>query len=324
MAAELHQDDVAVVEAIAAKDRSNLYLTSQFFAERTRYHAFCAMYAAMRVIDDAVDDVVDKDGLDPAARSQLHQMLDGWDGRIADAYAGNPRAEPLDRALAWALAAFPVPRQLWTNFVAAMHYDVDNPRFADFDAFLGYAEGATVAPTTIYIYLLIAEHGADGAHRVRDFDYLSCGRDLGIFAYLAHVLRDVRRDAEVGSRGLVYLSEADLGACGLEDDDLRRFAQQRRSDDRFARLVALVVEHARPFERRGAELAQSVLPRLAPDRRFILRLIVAYYQAMLARVAAPEVDLFAVDEVLSAAQKLAVAQAVAEETGFTLQPELLA
>src|SRR3954467_123327 len=34
-------------ESIAAKDRSNLYVTSQFFEDRARYDAFIAMYAVM-------------------------------------------------------------------------------------------------------------------------------------------------------------------------------------------------------------------------------------------------------------------------------------
>ena len=141
--------DLAQIQAITAKDRSNLYLTSQFLGDPLRYQAFLAMYAVMRVIDDAVDDVEDKHALDAAARAALHTMLDAWQARIDAAYAGAPGDQALDRGLAWALARFPIPAAHWQRFVAAMHYDVDNPRFPDFASFLDYAQGATVAPTTI-------------------------------------------------------------------------------------------------------------------------------------------------------------------------------
>jgi phytoene synthase len=321
---ELHDDDLRVAQEVTAKDRSNLYLTSQFLRERERYQAFVAMYAVMRVIDDAVDDVLDKHLLPAPARAQLHAALAGWQARIRAAYQGTPGDDALDRALAWAVDRFPIPEELWTRFVDAMHHDVDHPRFADFDAFVDYAEGATVAPTTIYIYLLTCEADVDGAHRVHDFDYRGCGRELGLFAYLAHVLRDVRRDALVGQRGLVYLSEADLAACALTDQDLRHFAETRRSDERFARLVGLIVGRAQRYAQRGDELVAQVLPRLPADRGFVLRLIVAYYREMLERVAAPSMDLFAVDEVLGTSDKLAIALRVAEQSGLELDVSTLA
>lgn len=318
MPVELRDEDFEAAHALAAKDRSNLYLTSQFLADPERYRAFCAMYALMRVIDDAIDTVVDKDRLDAAGRAALHADLDRWQARIEAAYVGRPADQALDRALAWAAQLFPVPLVLWHNFLDAMRYDVDHPRFADFAAFVDYAEGATVAPTTIYVYLLVAERAADGVFRVADFDYRQCGRDLGLFAYLAHVLRDVRCDALVGSRGLVYFGLADLAACGLSDRDLRQWAEAGRSDGRWPQLVRLLIARARPFEQRGAQAVTAVTPRLAPDRRFVLSLIVAYYRAMLGRIGELATDLFGGGEVLSGHDKLAIALQVASDVQFEI------
>jgi phytoene synthase len=281
------------------------------------------MYALMRVIDDAIDDVVDKDLLGDPGRAALHADLDDWRDRIEAAYAGRPADQPLDRALAWAVQKFPVPIALWQNFIAAMRFDVEHSRFADFATFVSYAEGATVAPTTIYVYLLVAEAAADGIYRIVDFDYRHCGRDLGLFAYLAHVLRDVRSDALVGRRGLVYFGLADLAACDLTDDDLRRWAEVGRSDERWPRLVRLLAERALPYQRRGAQLVADVLPRLAPDRRFVLSLIVAYYREMLNRIGALQTDLFSGAQLLSGSDKLAIALQVAGEVGFKIPADAL-
>ena len=70
---------LSVVEEIAAKDRSNLYLTSQFFEDRARYEAFISMYAVMRSIDDFIDNVPDKATLSHKDRLALKDGLDNWD-----------------------------------------------------------------------------------------------------------------------------------------------------------------------------------------------------------------------------------------------------
>lgn len=316
--------ELEVVEGIAAKDRSSLYLSAQFLADPERYRAFVAMYAVMRLIDDAVDEVEDKQRLPTTERAALHALLDRWGSRVHAAYRGAPEEDAVDRALSWALQRFPVPRRLWADFLAAMHYDVDHPRFDDFDAFRAYAEGAAVAPTAIYIYLLTAEAGPDGVFRVHGFDYRRCGRDLGLFAYVAHILRDVRADALAGSDGLVYLSQADLAAHQLTPGDLRRFAERGAGDPRFAGVVRDLVARARACEQHGAALADSVGPALPPDRRFVLRLIIAYYQALLARVADPAVDLFGCGELLDERAKLRLLAAVAAEAAFEIPREALA
>ncbi len=81
----LHDLDEA--ERIASKDRSSLYRVSQFFEDPLRYHAFIAMYAVMRVIDDRIDGAGGKSRLPLADGQALHAFLDDWEHRIRCAYA---------------------------------------------------------------------------------------------------------------------------------------------------------------------------------------------------------------------------------------------
>ena len=315
--------DFKVVQKITSKDRSNLYLTSQFIDDPKRYQAFLSMYAIMRVVDDSVDEVEDKQRLEPAALADLHHLLNSWMQRIDAAYDGQPADDALDRALAWAVHFFPVPKRYWQAFIQAMHTDVDQARFTDFADFLRYAQGATVAPTSLYVYLLCAEVDDDGLYRVRDFDYAQCGHDLGIFAYLAHILRDVREDALVGTRGLVYLSLDDLADQGLRDDDIRQFAVDGQGDARFSELVKMLIARARTYAQKGSAGVASIVPRLAADRAFVLRLIVAYYQALLDKVAVAGPGLFSGERLLTKQNKLVIAQSIATEVGFELDPQRL-
>lgn len=306
-------------EQVASKDRSNLYVVSQFFEDRVRYDAFIAMYAVMRLVDDLVDDVVDKTALAPAARVALLAQLDDWERRIRDAYAETPRADAIDIALAAAVKTFPVPIDLWLAFVEAMRFDVRKPRFDDFNEFLDYGEGATVAPTSIYVYLLTSRRERGGRYLTGAFDFVGCGRDLGRFAYVAHVLRDVREDLQVGCTGLVYLSIADLAAHGLSELDLRSLASGAAGEVtrlRWQALVQDICNRARGMHTRGSELARTTWDSLPVDCAFMFRVIVGMYAELLDRIQGDPDCVWRSGSVLSDADKYAVLRSAAEASGF--------
>src|SRR6185295_12872475 len=113
----------------------------------------------------------------------------------------------------------PVPDVLWRNFFVAMHRDLEVHRFATYRDFLDYTEGAAVAPTTIYLYLVASRSRAAGEpYRLPEgFDLIGSGRQLGIFAYLGHILRDLATDLATGEDGLLYLGADDLEAFGITE-----------------------------------------------------------------------------------------------------------
>lgn len=312
------KEALCVAERIASKDRSNLYVVSQFFEDRARYDAFIAMYAVMRLIDDRVDDVPDKNLLSDTSRDALLFELDKWEQRIGAAYDGWPVGDAIDIALAAAVKTFPVPISLWTNFVAAMRFDVTKPRFDDFEEFLGYGEGATVAPTSIYVYLLTARLQGDGRY-VSDFDFATCGRDLGHFAYIAHVLRDVCEDLHIGQTGLVYLSLADLRAHRLTEHDLRQLAAGAAPEAiraRWRSLVHDICARAQRMRMSGAGLARAAWDSLPTDCAFIFRLIVGTYGELLDRIDADPECVLRGNSVLTDQDKFALLRSAADASGF--------
>jgi len=306
-------------EQIAAKDRSNLYVASQFFEDRARYDAFIAMYAVMRLVDDFIDNVLDKPRLPGDARRRLNAELDRWERRIRDAYEGRPADEPVDIALAASVRTFPVPLKWWLHFVDAMRFDVDHPRFRDFPEFLAYGEGATVAPAVIYVYLLNSlKEEASGRYLVDDFDFETCGRELGLFAYLAHILRDVARDIRVGEAGLIYLSLEDLRRHDLSDDALRDLIERGASDDRWTALVKDLCARAHAMEARGVPMAESQYARIPPDCAFILCLIITVYSALLRRIESAPGSVLRGEPMMSPSEKAVLAAAAARRTGYPL------
>ena len=308
-----------VCEKIAAKDRSNLYLTSQFFEDRARYDAFIAMYAVMRLVDDFIDNVPDKVAAPASVRAELKMELDRWERRIRDAYAGHTSQDPVDIGMAAAARTFPVPLQVWLNFVDAMRFDVDHPRFKDFPEFLRYGEGATVAPTIIYVYLLAAQKEADGVYRVHTFDFDGCGRDLGLFAYLAHILRDVKEDMAVGETGLVYLSTADMAAHGLDEHAVRALLKNPSDDPRWAGLVKELCGRAHVLEKRGTATAEAQYAAMQPDCAFILCLITTVYGELLRRIEATPSAVLKGDPLMGSADKAVMAAAVARRLDYPVE-----
>lgn len=311
---------LCVAERIASKDRSNLYVVSQFFDDRARYDAFIAMYAVMRLVDDRVDNVTDKMRLSSESRQALLEEIDEWERRIRGAYADGAVIDPIDVALAAAVQTFPVPIKLWLNFLDAMRFDICKPRFDDFAEFLAYGEGATVAPTSIYVYLLTSRRQGDGRYVVSHFDFEACGRDLGQFAYIAHVLRDVCEDLQVGDTGLVYLSRADLRAHGLSESDLRELAAGGAGDDvrvRWRALVGDICGRAQCLRRRGVDRARAAWDALPTDCAFIFRLIVNTYGELLDRIDTDPDCVLRNQSVLTDEDKFALLRSAADATGYT-------
>ena len=333
------QSDLAappLAEAIAAKDLNNLYLTSCYFADPARYAAFCSLYALMRVIDDRVDELPqDPFRFDVAGE---HAVLSAWEESLFAALegvdpapglggrCGMAEARELVLGAASAMRRFPFPHSLWRNFFAAMHRDVDQARFRTYREFLDYTEGASVAPTSIYLYLVAAGDGEGaGVYRLPErFDLILCGRHLGTFSYLAHILRDMALDLGTGERGLLYLARQDLDRFGLDEAMLREDLDRRRARPSLRQLAADLTARATTEGDRGAALLEPLAGKLEPDCAFILEVIVAIYRQILDKLASVSFDPMAGRHHLSLEEKQATVLRVAGELGFDLPTDALA
>lgn len=322
---------LAACERIAERDRSNLYRVSLFLADKRRWDAFLAFYAAMRVIDDRVDGLADAGRLSPEALAREQQVLSDWQERLDVARKGEPRSEPLDVGLAEAFASFPVPREVWTDFLQAMAWDLRHDRFESPAEFLRYAKGATAAPTKIFVQLLASEpadgeSGTPARYLVPNlgdgFDAAACGHDLGVFAYIGHILRDVVADLEIGPRGRIYIPLSDLREAGLTEQDLLAMAAAGQGDERWRACIRALVARAREFERRGVAMAEARGPALRPDCWFILTLIILLYQDLLDRIEADPDAPLRRDPIQGEAEKMMLASRAAQRCGFRPEPAI--
>jgi phytoene synthase len=330
----------SLAESIAARDLNNLYLTSRFFADPHRFRAFCVFYAIMRLVDDRVDELCARRGVPEEERERVAAEVERWRRAIEGAYREGggvevPRVPVLEdgddpdagRALLEAFmdsnARFRVPHALWRNFFAAMRRDLEDERFATYEEFLEYAEGATVAPTTIYLVLLASEVPADGPYEPPPgFDFVGCGRHLGLFAYLTHILRDLPQDLAAGERGLLYLAGDDMARFGVTEKTLRRDLARGAAGRGLRELLAELGGRAWGHLEAGRALLDALEGRLTADCAFILELIVAIYEEALGRIAAVEFDPFPERHRLGLLAKKEIVVRTARRVGFPLETAL--
>ncbi|MFA9428853.1 phytoene/squalene synthase family protein [Egicoccus sp. AB-alg2] len=183
-----------------------------------RRRATRAVYAACRIGDDAAD-------LAPRPR----EAVAVWQTRIEQAYLGRP-VEPWERALAWAVRRFPVPRAAFHALADGFRADFGSVRlatFADLDRYCFQVAGAV----GLMIAPICGAHGPAAEH---------AADQLGRAMQLTNCLRDVGEDL---ARDRVYLPADLLAAYGVTLDDLR-------SDVRGPRYRRLMEHLAHEAEQR--------------------------------------------------------------------------
>jgi len=317
-----------IAAAIAARDLNNLYLTSCYFSDRAKYHAFCGLYAVMRVVDDRIDAIPSRAALSEEEQKKEIAVVDAWRGALTAAYGGevvegkaleacdHPQAGDLLTALEETVRSFPVSIDLWRNFFDAMERDILRPRFATYQEFLQYAEGATVAPTTIYLFLIAAQAEEGGIYSVPEgFDLIRCGRHLGLFAYLGHILRDLEEDFQTGDEGLLYLARDDMEAFGVTEQSLRRDMAAGKAGSSLKALNRELSSRSRRELAAGRALAKVLDGELTPDCAFVLELICSIYEHLLDKLAGRGFDPLGESPRLSLLEKTRIGLDVARRTG---------
>jgi len=325
-----------VSEAIASRDRNNLYVTSSFFRDPIKFRTFCAYYAIMRIVDDRIDNLPSPNNRCAELRKRELDVVSAWERVVKCSCNGiHPTAsllascdfaevEAVCESFIASYRVFPVPIRLWTNFFTAMRSDLVAGEFACWSDFMAYAEGATVAPTTIYLSLIAARRDVkkDSFEFPTGFDLYDCGRYLGIFAYLGHIIRDLAEDITQAPTRLCITRE-DMVVHGVSPETLRIEALRRQASPATRSLVAELLQRARRHLAQGRALAAPIYGSLESDGRFILELIITMYEHIVAKIESIGCDPMAGRHHLTRREQAEIIQQVAARTDFSI-PNLAA
>ena len=282
--------------SVTRRSASNLWFVGRALVSEKRM-LFEAAYATMRVIDDFVDDDFlarseeERIRTRSAARDRVAAWLTASEAAISGApeTSGIPAIEAqLCRALRQAARGGDLPSDPWHNLAAAMQFDVDERALDSWQDFKTYCEGATVAPAAVFLYVLQARIGADDTIQAGiPADVLAAqARDMAIFCYLVHILRDFAKDFARGGQ-LVTIPQECFVAHNL--------TRQQVSADPMAALPLLQDLAARAQEHRVAarRMADNLKTTLGGVEARILVSLLSIYEHLhdsLLRDPSPLVD----------------------------------
>lgn len=325
-----------VTEAIASKDCNNLYITSSFFKDPIKYRAFCDYYAIMRIMDDRVDSLPSPGNRSAELINRELGVVSSWEQMIRSCcHSVYPSAsllascdyseiEVIYESFVDSYRVFPVPMELWTNFFAAMRSDIVANEFVHWTDFLTYAEGATVAPTTIYLLLIVAHrYDAKNSYDIpQEFDLYGCGRHLGLFAYLGHIIQDLATDiTETKTR--LCLTREDMLSHNVSTEMLKIEVLNQKASKETRGLVEELIHRARWHLAQGRALVKPIHHLLERDSKFILELIITMYEQVILKIESNNYDPMTKRHHLTRRDKAGIVSQVAARQVFSLPESLV-
>jgi len=241
----------------------HLYRVARLFPDEERFDAFCALYASMRWVDDRVDEKqTDMDG------------LDAWEREIDTAFSGGVLTSPFGPALADTLSRFPLTPEPWSRLLAAMRFDLQNDGFATYEEFIQYAQGATVAPASLFAALLLMRPDGDRWQLVLPYGAIrDAVRDAAVVCYEVHILRDAREDLSAARN---YFPRDELAAYHL--DPAGPLTDAWRS---YLRAYGMRV---RGSWRPAVAHMTGIEPPMTDRERLMLHLLVEFYGESLQKI----------------------------------------
>ena len=271
---------LATCRLVAKKANANFFYASQIL-KTPRREFFYATYAAMRVIDDAIDENFLK--LDAKSRNNLktnfERKLSRWLQQVLHLeIVDGPLSPGIIYALKHTIGRSDLTKSVWSDLAASLAMDIKGTDMHSWDDFLKYCNGATVAPASIYIYLLAATHTKE-----KHFEYempheLSYyARDLAIYCYIVHIIRDLIKDAIASPRLITIPNEL------LFENDLSRStlsSSLKNKDPAIVNLANDLIRRADPFHRHGHEVLSELNNLLGFSEKTALNKLIGVYDQL--------------------------------------------
>jgi squalene synthase HpnC/squalene synthase HpnD len=268
---------------VARKAASNFYYAF-YMLPRPKRDALCAIYAFMRLVDDASDSPTGS--ADESSELVLKRAaLSRWRALLDECAIGNTAGHFILPAFADAIKRYRIPSRYFHDLISGAEMDLLETNYATFESLQEYCYrvAGTVGLTCIHIFGYQDAHAPELAER------------LGIAFQLTNILRDVRSDLGMGR---VYIPAEDLRRFGCTAAELERGVVTPAVRE----LLRFEADRAWEFYREGVRLISKV----DRDSRAALWALARIYSSLLARIEDRDFDVFSERVRLSTAEKAGI------------------
>jgi phytoene synthase len=232
----------------------------------------------MRRIDDLVDNR--KEGGEPLTADEIEKyasILDEW----LQAVERGEEQPGFQQELLDTIRRFAIPLWPWKRLCTAMVYDLTHDRFETLFTFRRYAEGAAIAPASIFMHLCGVDRKPDRSFAAPSFRVQPEARDLALFSYFVHIIRDFEKDQR---RNLNYFADNILQEYGLTVGQIHEIALTGRPTDEFRRLIGRYQAVADYYRLRARRRLDHLSPLLESQYALSLEIIYQLYLQIFERV----------------------------------------
>lgn len=265
----MNKETDTIINSIAFENiekHPNILIAARFWDDR-RFHAAKVAYKFMRMIDDHIDDrkALNRE-IGCLEKEELSKKVYGW----IECLEGNTDHDPFYLELADTITTFKIPLQLFNNFAKSMLHDINHNGFSTLDQFIEYAEGASVAPASVFVHLCCLSE-ENGDYRAAGFDVIEAARPCAIFSYIVHIIRDFQEDQ---LNNLNYFALDILEKNNLLPSDLQNIANGGTITDSFRNMISEYCDHAKHYERQTLQVIEELSTKI--NGRYMLSLHVIY------------------------------------------------
>ena len=262
---------------IAKKSKSSFYYAFNLLPASQRY-AMNTLYAFCRKTDDIVDENDFPD-------SVKYENLRKWRLELEKGLNGNSSFQLLN-SLSKIITQFNIPSEPFFELIKGMEMDIQQSRYPTIDDLLEYCYrvAATVGLMSIEIF------------GYKNISTKKFAINLGYALQLTNILRDVKKDAQIGR---IYLPQEDLKRFNYSEEELFRNVYNQN----FVNLMNFEAERAKGyFEKANKYLDINDKPSL-----FAARAMQHIYFNLLRKMEAKNFNVFSDEIKIAKSEKVAIA-----------------
>jgi phytoene synthase len=231
----------------------------------------------MRAIDDLIDNFKAKNKLiEPEERKKFVANVEEWLKMIIISKECNS----LQRELIETVEKFRIPLWPMEVFAKSMIYDINNDGFPTLGTFLEYADGASVAPASIFVHLNGIQK-INGRYENPPFDVKWAATPCAIFSYLVHIIRDFQKDQ---LNNLSYFADDLIIRNHLSRKALSEFANGKPVNKNFRNLIKQYYSLADEYRLKTYDIIKKIRPLLEPRYQLSLEIIFDLYLMVFERI----------------------------------------